>query len=209
MGKVKWDAFADQTLLAKIIETHDLALDMNKVASAWPGAEENRPTPRALKERINRIKEIVRTGTAPFAGVSSPSTPKKRGPRKKTNETPTSAGPSRKRKRVAQDGPVHEDEVRVKEEEDPAAELNELLPEVALQTETDLDLDLIDPRLRGQFYEQPADAENGKSGSGAIDPLRHEQIGADLADAEDGKTDPEWTEYNDFETESDLDMVRQ
>ncbi|KAJ5456282.1 hypothetical protein N7530_011556 [Penicillium desertorum] len=207
MGKVKWDSFADQTLLAKILETHDLALDMNKVAAAWPGDEENRPTPRALKERINRIKEIVRAGIAPVSGTSSPVTPKKRAPRKKANETPTSAGPSRKRKRVAQDAPADQDEVRVKEEEELAAELNDLLPESAIKTETDTDA--IDPLLRGQYNEQPANAENGKSDSDAADPLLHEEINEEPADTENGKTDPEWTEYNEDDTESDPDMVPQ
>jgi hypothetical protein len=171
------------------------------------GDEENRPTPRALKERINRIKEIVRAGIAPVSGTSSPVTPKKRAPRKKANETPTSAGPSRKRKRVAQDAPVDQDEVRVKKEEELAAELNDLLPESAIKTETDTDA--IDPLLRGQYNEQPANAENGKSDSDAADPLLQEEINEELADTENGKTDPEWTEYNEDDTESDPDMVPQ
>lgn len=169
------------------------------------GDEENRPTPRALKERINRIKEIVRAGIAPVSGPSSPVTPKKRAPRKKANDTPTSAGPSRKRKRVAQDVPADQDEARVKEEEELAAELNELLPESAIKTETDHDA--IDT-LQEQSNEQTADAENGKAVADATDPLLHEQINEELVDAENGKTDPEWTEYND-DTESDPDMIPQ
>ncbi|CAG8890608.1 unnamed protein product [Penicillium egyptiacum] len=167
-------------LLAKILETHDISLDLNKVAAVWPG--DDGPTPRALKERLNKISHIVRAGIAPISGPSSPVTPKKRGPRKKANETPTSAGPSRKRKRVAGDASANEDEVHVKEEEDLPEEDNKLLAEAAIKSEP---------------------------GDEAIDTVLHEPLEEEPANAENGKTDPEWTEYNDEDTESDPDMLTQ
>ncbi|KGO77711.1 hypothetical protein PITC_009810 [Penicillium italicum] len=179
MGKVKWDSNADQTLLAKILETHDLSVDAARVAEAWPAQDDDhKPTPRAIKERLTRIKENVRQGnSAAGAGPSSPVTPKKRTPRKKANETPTSATPSRKRKRATKDAAADEDQVNVNEEEDLPVEDKELIAESAIKKETSLDN--IDPLLRPQIKEE----------SPAID---------------NGKNDPEWSEYNaDADSDSD------
>ncbi|KAJ5427242.1 hypothetical protein N7465_002312 [Penicillium sp. CMV-2018d] len=172
MGKVKWDSTADQTLLAKILETHDLSVDAARVAEAWPTQDsDHQPTPRAIKERLARIKENVRLGNAAGSGPSSPVTPKKRAPRKKANET-ASAAPSRKRKRVTKEVTANEEEVNVREEEalpeDDNEPDNEPLAESATEKETGLDI--IDPRL-------------------------HPQVESGSPNADNGKNDPEWTEY--------------
>ncbi|KAK4867807.1 hypothetical protein LT330_006640 [Penicillium expansum] len=170
MGKVKWDSNADQTLLAKILETHDLSVDAARVAEAWPAQDDDhKPTPRAIKERLTRIKENVRQGNPAGAGPSSPVTPKKRTPRKKANETPTSATPSRKRKRVTKDTVVNEDQVDVNEEEDLPTEHTEIIAESAINKETGLD---------------------------EIDPLLHPQVEQEYPVVDHGKNDPEWSGYN-------------
>ncbi|KAJ6124231.1 hypothetical protein N7471_011548 [Penicillium samsonianum] len=181
MGKIKWDAMADQTLLAKILETHDLSVDVAKVAEAWPVQEDgHRPTPRALKERLNRIRENVRIGNPAASGPSSPVTPKKRTPRKKPNETPTPAGPSRKRKRVPKDTAADEDQVNVKKEEDLSTEEKELLDESLIKQETGLE---------------------------HTDPLVHREPKEETLDAESEKTDPEWADHNDEDADSDSDQL--
>ncbi|KAJ9485557.1 hypothetical protein VN97_g7806 [Penicillium thymicola] len=147
MGKVKWDSNADQTLLAKILETHDLSVDATRVAEAWPTQDsDHKPTPRAIKERLARIKENVRLGNAAGSGPSSPVTPRKRTPRKKANENPAAAGPSRKRKRVA------------KEAEDMPEPGSEPLAEPAIKKEAGLDV--IDPLLLPHVDEESPNADN-------------------------------------------------
>ncbi|CAI7670460.1 unnamed protein product [Penicillium palitans] len=182
MGKVKWDSAADQTLLAKILETHDLSVDAARVAEAWPAQDsDQKPTPRAIKERLSRIKENVRLGSAAGSGPSSPVTPKKRTPRKKATETTASAGP-RKRKRVTKEAAADEEEVNVKEEdlpEDDNVPKNEALAEPAIKEETGLDI---------------------------IDFLLHPQVKDDSPNADNGNNDPEWTD-KDADGDSDTDQL--
>ncbi|KAJ5402336.1 uncharacterized protein N7487_008232 [Penicillium crustosum] len=183
MGKVKWDSTADQTLLAKILETHDLSVDAARVSEAWPAQEnDQKPTPRAIKERLSRIKENVRLGNAAGSGPSSPVTPKKRTPRKKANETTASAGPSRKRKRVTKDAVAddEEEEANAKEEEDLPLDEKEPLAESAIKKEIGLDV---------------------------IDPLLHPQVKDKSPNADHGNDDSEWTEYKDEDADSDADQL--
>ncbi|KAJ5931891.1 hypothetical protein N7516_006380 [Penicillium verrucosum] len=150
MGKVKWDSNADQTLLAKILETHELSVDATRVAEAWPTQDGgHKPTPRAIKERLARIKENVRLGNAAGSGPSSPVTPRKPTPRKKASENAAAAGPSRKRKRVA------------KETEDMPGPSNEPLAEPAIKKEAGLDV--IDPLLLSQVEDESPNADNGNN----------------------------------------------
>lgn len=102
-------------------------------------------------------------------------TPKKRTPRKKANETPT----PRKRKRTTKDAAADEDMVNVNEENNLPADDKELLAEAesAIKMETGLE---------------------------EIDPLLHPQNEEESPVVENGKNDPEWSEYNaDAELDSD------
>ncbi|KAL8685981.1 MAG: hypothetical protein Q9218_007426 [Villophora microphyllina] len=55
---VKWGPDVDQVLLLKIIETTDLTVDVKKISETWPDHLE-RPTPRAIQERIKGIRASV------------------------------------------------------------------------------------------------------------------------------------------------------
>ncbi|KAJ5705297.1 hypothetical protein N7536_000986 [Penicillium majusculum] len=182
MGKVKWDSAADQTLLAKILETHDLSVDAARVAEAWPTQDnDHKPTPRAIKERLSRIRENVRLGSAAGSGPSSPVTPKKRTPRKKANENSASASPSRKRKRVTKAAAADdEEEGNSKEEEDLPEDNDEPLAESAIEKET---------------------------GPDAPNPSLHPQVEDEFPNADTGKNDPEWTEDKDEDAGSDTDQL--
>ena len=144
---------------------------------------DHQPTPRAIKERLARIRENVRLGNAAGSGPSSPVTPKKRTPRKKANET-ASAAPSRKRKRVTKEVTANEEEVNVREGEDLPEDDNEPDNEPLAEsaTEKETGLDVIDPRL-------------------------HPQVESESPNADNGKTDPEWTEYNDEDADEDSDQL--
>ncbi|EEH17270.1 hypothetical protein PABG_07357 [Paracoccidioides brasiliensis Pb03] len=72
---VKWNAEMDQQLLLKIIETHDLRVDTERVSDAWPGDEPKaKPTPRAITERLVKIKSIIKNNN----GATPTSTPRKK-----------------------------------------------------------------------------------------------------------------------------------
>ncbi|KAJ5584685.1 uncharacterized protein N7459_004485 [Penicillium hispanicum] len=127
-AKVRWTHPADQILLLKIIETHDLSVDTNKVAEAWrksPSSSPNqvpsiflfnptdlfpagdsgsKPTPRAVKERISKIKDLFKTGALEASNVATTptSTPSKSG-RGKSTATPRTPKASTSRKRKRQD----------------------------------------------------------------------------------------------------------
>ncbi|PLN78756.1 hypothetical protein BDW42DRAFT_174314 [Aspergillus taichungensis] len=104
---VKWTPENDQLLLLKILETHELSVDTKKVADAWP-AGESHPTPRAITERLVRMRQMVKqTNKEGSEGhfsigkggssTSTPSTPRK--PRKGPGSA-TATPSSGKRKRV-------------------------------------------------------------------------------------------------------------
>ncbi|KAB8265654.1 hypothetical protein BDV32DRAFT_144175 [Aspergillus pseudonomiae] len=89
---MRWTPENDQLLLLKILETHDLSVDTKKVAEAWPGTDSNnRPTPRAITERLVKMRQMVKAanngtdghfsigrgaGTNPSSATA---TPRKRG----------------------------------------------------------------------------------------------------------------------------------
>ncbi|GFF35295.1 hypothetical protein IFM61606_02852 [Aspergillus udagawae] len=97
---MRWTPENDQLLLLKILETHDLSVDTNKVASAWPGADENeKPTPRAIRERLVKMRQIVKASGSDGFTIGSKtgsetSTPKKA---KKTATPVKTPGSKRKR----------------------------------------------------------------------------------------------------------------
>ncbi|KAJ6008864.1 hypothetical protein N7522_003880 [Penicillium canescens] len=74
MGRnIKWDATADQILLAKILEVHGLSVDFNKVAEAWStDALESKPTARAIRERIFKIRGKAKAANTGLPGSQSP-----------------------------------------------------------------------------------------------------------------------------------------
>ncbi|DAA77061.1 TPA_exp: Uncharacterized protein A8136_6827 [Trichophyton benhamiae CBS 112371] len=76
-------------LLIKFIETHDISVDPKKISEAWPAENEDaRPTPRAITERIHKIRALAKA-TAAKNGTSAPTTPasRKRGPRGSKSST--------------------------------------------------------------------------------------------------------------------------
>ncbi|KAK1143412.1 hypothetical protein N8T08_006740 [Aspergillus melleus] len=85
---VKWTPENDQLLLLKILETHDLSVDPKRVADAWPttvenGKEIDRPTPRAITERLVRMRKTTcNSNDGHFSiskgnNASGPSTPRR------------------------------------------------------------------------------------------------------------------------------------
>ncbi|KAF2263879.1 hypothetical protein CC78DRAFT_580996 [Lojkania enalia] len=75
-----WTPRNDQILLVKLIETHGIPINADKIAEAWPSDAAAKPTPRAIKERFVKIRALTSNG------ASTPSKP----PAKLTNATPPS-----------------------------------------------------------------------------------------------------------------------
>ncbi|KAL9059239.1 MAG: hypothetical protein Q9162_001276 [Coniocarpon cinnabarinum] len=81
---VKWDPAMDQLLLLKILETvwlpsrselwfydHDLKVDVKKISESWPDDQKDKPTPRAITERLVKIRSNARSVGAGNFGISS------------------------------------------------------------------------------------------------------------------------------------------
>ncbi|KAJ0421966.1 hypothetical protein BJY00DRAFT_311677 [Aspergillus carlsbadensis] len=60
---MRWTPEKDQLLLLKILETHQLAVDTKRVAEAWPSGED-KPTPRAITERLVRMRAMVKSSAS-------------------------------------------------------------------------------------------------------------------------------------------------
>ncbi|KAL8847530.1 MAG: hypothetical protein Q9221_007430 [Calogaya cf. arnoldii] len=106
---IKWTPERDQTLLLKIIETSEVSANVAKISETWPATEEA-PTPRAIQERIHKIRAMAGgkgTGTFKMAGTvggrngasSAKSSPAKAPTPKSTTKTTAES----KRKRVSED----------------------------------------------------------------------------------------------------------
>ncbi|KAJ5390879.1 uncharacterized protein N7496_001947 [Penicillium cataractarum] len=128
---MRWNPSADQLLLLKIVETHDISVDTNKVAAAWPSSADGQPgpTPRAIKERLGKLRELARrSGSHVPAG-----SPGKRGRGKKasSSKSDSDAQASTPRKRKRQSSPKAKEEANVKEEssddEDDKVKMEQLL----------------------------------------------------------------------------------
>ncbi|KAJ9642809.1 hypothetical protein H2199_004330 [Coniosporium tulheliwenetii] len=124
---VKWSPDMDQLLLVKMMETHDLKVDANKIISAWPTDRGDIPTARAITERLVKIRQqatgkkgAASSGHLSIAssqtkGSSAANTPRKNAasPAMKGTKTPASAAANKKRKiaNVASDAEDDDDDL--------------------------------------------------------------------------------------------------
>ncbi|KAF2004368.1 hypothetical protein P154DRAFT_384459, partial [Amniculicola lignicola CBS 123094] len=61
---MKWDAENDRILLLKLIETHGISINAEKIAQAWPADAPTKPSGRAVSERFVKIRQLAGlTGT--------------------------------------------------------------------------------------------------------------------------------------------------
>ncbi|KAL9002839.1 MAG: hypothetical protein Q9188_004264 [Gyalolechia gomerana] len=68
---IKWTPEKDQTLLLKILETSSISADVKAISETWPAGEEA-PTPRAIQERLHKIRAIAKgKGTGNFKMVGT------------------------------------------------------------------------------------------------------------------------------------------
>ncbi|KAL8823926.1 MAG: hypothetical protein Q9170_008290, partial [Blastenia crenularia] len=56
---IKWTPERDQTLLLKILETSSISADVKAISESWPEGEEA-PTPRAIQERLHKIRAMAK-----------------------------------------------------------------------------------------------------------------------------------------------------
>ncbi|MCJ1462305.1 hypothetical protein MMC07_000905 [Pseudocyphellaria aurata] len=101
---IRWDSATDQTLLLKILETSKVNVDSKAVAAAWPQNQEA-PTPRAISERLFRLRALAKssgTVTGASGRNSNPTTPRKvaaRNPRAKRDGVKKSATKRKRREK--------------------------------------------------------------------------------------------------------------
>ncbi|KAI9894834.1 MAG: hypothetical protein M1814_000054 [Vezdaea aestivalis] len=100
---MKWDADADRLLLYKLIETHQLIVNTEKIAQTWPvGKTDGMPTARAVQERISKIKKLFAERTEDNGKDASPGTKGRKsaaGAVQKVRKTPTKQGRAPKKGR--------------------------------------------------------------------------------------------------------------
>jgi len=81
---VRWTAENDHLLLLTLLETHQIKVDGEKIRTAWPEKAGEKPTARAIKERIVKIKSLTSPSRSPAGdrshvnnGIKKESSPKK------------------------------------------------------------------------------------------------------------------------------------
>ncbi|MCJ1284264.1 hypothetical protein MMC26_003595 [Xylographa opegraphella] len=86
---IKWTSENDQLLLLKVLETHAISIDTKAIVAAWPTNNGEVPTPRAITERILKIRSLAKA--AGDVASSNNSTPCKSpcAPKPKASTAPT------------------------------------------------------------------------------------------------------------------------
>ncbi|PYH42278.1 uncharacterized protein BP01DRAFT_385596 [Aspergillus saccharolyticus JOP 1030-1] len=90
---MKWTPENMNVLWETLFETHDLTIDVDKMAATWPTPhpDDEKPTPRAIKERLEKFRRNLKNGGSSItfsmgtkrAGGPSPESPQKTPPKKK------------------------------------------------------------------------------------------------------------------------------
>ncbi|MCJ1295475.1 hypothetical protein MMC34_007038 [Xylographa carneopallida] len=57
---IKWTSENDQLLLLKVLETHAISIDTKAVVAVWPTTNGEIPTPRAITERVLKIRSLAK-----------------------------------------------------------------------------------------------------------------------------------------------------
>ncbi|KAF2087543.1 hypothetical protein K490DRAFT_56647 [Saccharata proteae CBS 121410] len=109
---IRWNAEVDQTLFFLILNQMPVTVDYAAISAAWPENKGEKPTPRAISERLHKIKKMAvqnGAGACPSKPGAGPKTPGKK--------TPQSA--TKKRKRALprdEDSDDDDEDVAVKHE---------------------------------------------------------------------------------------------
>ncbi|RAL12068.1 uncharacterized protein BO97DRAFT_405787 [Aspergillus homomorphus CBS 101889] len=145
--KMRWTPEADQLLLLKILETHNLSVNSKKVAEAWPVAEgQDGPTPRAISERLVKIRNMAGTSFSISKGNKSTTTPNTTPRKPRTKSVPsTPSSTKRKREDTVKAEPIPTDSFIKSETEGASGSSSPLKMEVDDTTPIDLDTILETP----------------------------------------------------------------
>ncbi|KAI4167543.1 MAG: hypothetical protein LQ348_007641, partial [Seirophora lacunosa] len=68
---IKWTADKDQKLLLEIVRASNISVDVKKISENWSTSDnetEAAPTPRAIQERIHKIRSLANKGRKTGAG---------------------------------------------------------------------------------------------------------------------------------------------
>ncbi|KAK8169828.1 hypothetical protein IWX90DRAFT_190556 [Phyllosticta citrichinensis] len=100
---VRWDSDKKATLFVTIMNTHQVAVDAQRVVDAWPGDGDEKPTARAIKEILGKIKKNVATKSGGASATTTPvkvtnvkpkATPRSTKKRKKFDDSSDSDSPA-------------------------------------------------------------------------------------------------------------------
>ncbi|KAB2575868.1 hypothetical protein DBV05_g5522 [Lasiodiplodia theobromae] len=106
---MKWTPDKDQLMFMMLLKTHNISINYGAIAQAWPDDQGEKPTPRAISERLIKMRKLVSASSnGSAAAVVKPrsvnSTPSKPKPVRPPVSGSGGAGtPSNKRRRVDYD----------------------------------------------------------------------------------------------------------
>lgn len=105
---MRWTPDKDQLMFLMLLKTHNISINYNAIAEAWPADQDEKPTARAISERLIKMrKQVAASGGGSVASAvvksrsvnSTPSKPKLSRPAKPAS----SNTPSAKRRRTEDD----------------------------------------------------------------------------------------------------------
>ncbi|MCJ1387213.1 hypothetical protein MMC18_000053 [Xylographa bjoerkii] len=95
---IKWTSENDQLLLLKVLETHAVTIDNKAVSAAWPKDKGEIPTPRAITERILKIRSLAKATGDGTSSVKSGQSKSPSATKLKVSTTPTTPKKPRTKK---------------------------------------------------------------------------------------------------------------
>ncbi|KAK0662871.1 hypothetical protein DIS24_g1784 [Lasiodiplodia hormozganensis] len=105
---MKWTPDKDQLMFMMLLKTHNISINYGAIAQAWPDDQGEKPTPRAISERLIKMRKLVSASSnGSAAAVVKPRSVNSTPSKPKPVRPPVSGGgggtPSNKRRRVDYD----------------------------------------------------------------------------------------------------------
>ncbi|KAF4546500.1 uncharacterized protein LTHEOB_3808 [Lasiodiplodia theobromae] len=105
---MKWTPDKDQLMFMMLLKTHNISINYGAIAQAWPDDQGEKPTPRAISERLIKMRKLVSASSnGSAAAVVKPRSVNSTPSKPKPVRPPVSGGgastPSNKRRRVDDD----------------------------------------------------------------------------------------------------------
>ncbi|KAI4159797.1 MAG: hypothetical protein LQ342_006308 [Letrouitia transgressa] len=166
---VKWTP----ELLLKILETSDVRIDSKAVAERWPKEKGFSPTPRAIQERLIKIRQIAQASfsiSSHKAKIDNkgapPATPRARGPRAKGSSAKSASNVTPSKRKRGEDESDDSESLSSFKEDGNGSDASDDMPAKRnkVTVKKELDADKLDSGTRNGFGTAAENVDGSQEG---------------------------------------------